>query len=74
MDQKTIRLFRVLSVCTFMLTVLALVLAAIDVATDHTFPGYPLATAAIGFVVSWWFRYLVRSATPNPTVGPPPTD
>jgi len=74
MDQKTIRLFRVLSVCTLVLAVMAIVLAVIEVATDHTFPGYPLATAAIGFFVSWGLRYFARTTASKPTTGPPSSE
>ena len=74
MDKKTTRLLNVLSVCTLALGVMALVVAAIHVATDQTFPGYALATAAIGFFVSWGIRHLVRSATTKTAVGPPESD
>ena len=74
MDTKTPRLLHVLSLCTLVLGVMALVLAAVHVATDHTFPGYPLATAAIGFFISWGFRYLARSAASRLAVEPPPSD
>jgi hypothetical protein len=70
MDEKTTRLFNVLSVCTLALGIIALVVAAIHVATDQTFPGYALTTAAIGFLIAWGFRYLVRSAARKPTVDP----
>jgi hypothetical protein len=70
MDEKTTRLFNVLSVCTLALGIIALVVAAIHVATDQTFPEYALTTAAIGFLISWGFRYFVRSAARKSSVDP----